>query len=242
MENADAHIWRTSIAEWPDALCDLCLPFQQIGLSTDDRDALIALSGGRVAGRNPWEVLTLSGEFIDDLDDTLRSYSGGAHARFDLCSLKLGAAPPKIRTSGDFISALKRENPRVLSALASFAHAGRDAHVFLFPWRDMPPWTEFRLFIRDREVVGVSQYHHGRSYPEIEENLEAVKASLRSFSRKLIGALHMDTVVADAFVSPQGDGSFATTLIELNPFVMRTDPCLYSWRNGGDFDGYIRYR
>lgn len=35
---------------------------------------------------------------------------------------------------------------------------------------------------------------------------------------------------------------FRTTLTELNPFIQRTDPCLYSWKNGCDFDCGLRYR
>jgi hypothetical protein len=31
-------------------------------------------------------------------------------------------------------------------------------------------------------------------------------------------------------------------LVELNPFDFATDPCLYRWSRGGDFDFAYRYR
>ncbi|SFA62819.1 protein of unknown function, partial [Paracoccus halophilus] len=109
-------------------------------------------------------------------------------------------------------------------------------------WHDIPLWSEFRIFIRDRRVIGISQYHHQSGFAEIPANERAIKASLSDFCRDLLDALHMETVVADVFVERQDNGSFKTTLIELNPFIQRTDPCLYTWKNGGDFDGGFRYR
>lgn len=91
-------------------------------------------------------------------------------------------------------------------------------------------------------MIGVSQYQHQSSFPDISANEYAIKASLSDFSRDLLDALHTETVVADVFVERQEKGRFRTTLIELNPFIQRTDPCLYSWKNGGDFDGGFRYR
>ena len=31
-------------------------------------------------------------------------------------------------------------------------------------------------------------------------------------------------------------------LIEINPFFEMTDPCLFDWRGGGDFDRTFRYK
>lgn len=57
--------------------------------------------------------------------------------------------------------------------------------------------------------------------------------------QKLIPMLHIEHVVADIAVTYQ-DGNFNVFLIELNPFIQRTDACLFSWSNGGDFNGRIR--
>ncbi len=242
MDSVGRHIWNTSISEWPDSVFDLCLPFQQIDISKNDLDALIVLSGGIISGQDRSDTLGLSDDFISDFDAVLSAHPAGAHIRFDLCSLKLGSTSPRIFTTSAFLASVSRGRERISSTLSSAAIEKKDAHLFIFPWHNIPPWSEFRLFIRDRKVVGVSQYHHQKAYPEIQENLEAIKASLIPFSRRLIDALHMDTVVADVFVEQQADDSFKTTLIELNPFIQRTNPCLYSWQNGGDFDGDIRYR
>ncbi len=242
MTGLDEKILQTSIHQWPDALSRLSLPFQQIDVSMQDRKALIALSSGEPQNTNTPHTMMFSDGFIADIETPLQMHSMGAHMRFDLCSLKIGHHSPNIQTSKGFFDSLRHGNMRVASSLSLYMHAKQDTHLFIFPWHDIPPWCEFRLFIRDRRLVGVSQYHHHTAYPEIETHLTPIKATLMAFARDLIDALHMDSVVADVFIERQDTGDFKTTLIELNPFIWRTDPCLYSWKGGGDFDGGFRYR
>lgn len=136
---------------------------------------------------------------------------------------------------------LSLPNRRATAFIADSIVRGDPLDLYATAWREMLPWSEFRLVIRESRVVGVSQYHHRAVHPALRDRAEAVASSLSCFGRRLIDALHMQTVVADVFVEPQDDGSFVSWLIELNPFIQRTDPCLFTWRDGGDFDGTIRF-
>lgn len=238
---ADQHIWLTSVGEWPDAIRALCLPVSEFGVGPADTALMIFLSAGE-RGEARAHRLSFSDEFRSDLDAVLSQYPDGAHLRLNLCSFKRGPLAPRIHDAAGFEAILARQNYRVYSVFKAAVDRDENIQLFAFPWHDIPPSSEFRIFIRDRRVIGISQYHHQSGFHEISTNERAIKASLSDFSRDLLDALHMDTVVADVFVERHDNGRFKATLIELNPFIQRTDPCLYSWKNGGDFDGGFRYR
>lgn len=183
-----------------------------------------------------------SEKFLKDIDRVLEKTPLVA-PRIGFCSWKSPRIPILASyQSRGVLFTICSENERVARAIVAHLSSGTALFLHLRKWRDIPPWSEFRIFIRDRRVIGISQYHHQTGFPEIVANQAAIKTSLSSFCHDLIDALHVDTVVADVFVDRQEDGRFSATLIELNPFIQRTDPCLYTWKNGGDFDGGIRYR
>lgn len=243
MSKADEeqHIWRTSVSEWPDSIRDLCLPVSEFDVTSADTALMIMLSAGE-HGEAKAPRLSFSDDFRSDLGAVLKQYPNGAHIRLNLCSFKQGPHVPKVHDAASFETVLARQNYRVHSVLKATVDRDEYIQLFTFPWHDIPPWSEFRIFIRERQVIGISQYHHQSRFREISANELAIKASLSDFCRDLLDALHIDTVVADVFVDRQENGRFKVTLIELNPFIQRTDPCLYTWKNGGDFDGGFRYR
>jgi hypothetical protein len=54
---------------------------------------------------------------------------------------------------------------------------------------------------------------------------------------------HVDDVVFDVFLDVKYgglDSSIDVRLMELNPFIPKTDPCLFDWSVEGDFDGSLR--
>ena len=224
---------------WPNALDALAGQFPRIDVSNDDAFAIGTFTEKFRVEHAVDAVERISDELLDEIMEYLSDERDWLKLQlgFRSWSMSVRARDKKILRAVIQDSHTKR---------AQFIHdcleQGETVALFLSPSQNLPPWSEFRLFIRDRRVIGVSQYHHQDAYPEIQENLAAIKASMIPFSEELIAALHIDTVAADVFVEPQADCDFKTTLIELNPFIQRTDPCLYSWRNGGDFDGGIRYR
>lgn len=235
--------WReTFIEQYAGQVQALMLPGLEIYLSEQDRIALGASTPGFS------EALLLEPKnsgpkgLHQKIEAALARFRGGLFLRTGATSFKSSFLPvTPAKTVKRAMDILSLPNRRAAAFLADSLVNGYDLNLFAFPWRDIPPWAEFRIFIRERRVVGISQYYHQSSFPEIAVNERAIKAALADFCRDLLDALHMDTVVADVFVEPQEDGRFRTTLIELNPFIQRTDPCLYTWKNGGDFDGGFRY-
>lgn len=237
MTHISEHIWQTSIASWPEELLALALPCQQINIGADDLSLLAAWAAGQTLDNE-----MLSDDFSTDLGTALEACPEGAHLRYDLCSLKLGPRPPQIVNTRGFQQIAMRANARVASLLMAHQTQRFPLSLYVFAWQQMPPWSEFRVFIKERRVIGISQYHHDRAFAEMAQILPALRPALVPFSNALLQALHMEDVVADIFVEMDTSGRAHIRLMELNPFLQRTDPCMFSWKNGGDFDGSIRYR
>jgi hypothetical protein len=95
-------------------------------------------------------------------------------------------------------------------------------------------------------LIGISQYDciDLGHCPEISTNAPMIESAIRAFIMEIEPFLHLDDVVVDVFVkrkvmspTPQ----FGVKLLELNPFFRKTDACLFTLNNGGDFDGSFRY-
>ena len=228
-------LWDTPLTAWPDALLGFALPHTFISVDAEDA----AIWAARAAGQATQDGF--SDGFSEELASVLQDYPDGAHLKLDLCSLKQNGSVPRIRSAQEAFSLFDRPNMRVAAALGTMLRAERDVHLALQPWQDIPRWCEFRIFVRDGRVVGVSQYHHKQAYPEIRTHLFDIQTALADFCQKLLPSLHMPHVALDVFLKRQPEGGFSVVLIELNPFVQRTDPCLFSWQQGGDFDGHLRH-
>ncbi len=114
-------------------------------------------------------------------------------------------------------------------------------HVFVREWVDIPAWAELRCFVRGRALVGVSQYDvkslgHSDELASVESE---VRREVERFMPSFVDASHLDDVVADVFF--EAGEPERIRLLEINPFDVNTDPCLFTWDGGGDFDGSFRF-
>lgn len=236
--------WReTFVEKYSDQLRKLMLPALEIHMSEQDRLAVGAGTPGFSEALRLDAPVPISTGLSQQIEAALDRFPDGVFLRTGATSFKSSLLPvTPARTVKRAMDILSLPNRRAAAFLADSLVNFYDLNLFAFPWRDIAPWSEFRIFIRDRRIIGISQYHHQSNFPEIATKERAIKTSLSDFSRDLLDALHMDTVVADVFVERHNNGGFKTTLIELNPFIQRTDPCLYTWKNGGDFDSGFRYR
>lgn len=233
----------TYIENWPDALCRLSIPCKSLTLGPQDARALAGMSSWFRQTVKPAVIETFTPEFTDALAGVTDSFPEGIMPRIGFCSWKdtTAAALPSFGARGVLFT-ISGDSPRVGRAMA--AHLSSDVPVVLHlrAWRAIPRDAEFRIFIRDRQVIGVSQYDYRASHPGIGRSADALAAVLGQFSARLMEVLHVPTVVADVWVAPAGGGGLDATLIELNPFAPQTDPCLFDWRKSGSFDGSFRYR
>ncbi|MGL4309558.1 MAG: hypothetical protein ACRCSU_03645 [Paracoccaceae bacterium] len=227
---------------YPDSVRDLMLPMVSITLSEHDAHVLGGFSMAfRAAMTGPAAEDYFSIGFLDTLDNVMAQFPDGVMPRIGYCSWKAGSisnAPAK--GAKGVLQVISRDDPRVGQAMVAHVVMAEPVVLHLRPWVKIPEWAEFRLFIRDAHVIGASQYMHRETYPPISQNEPAILAALQAMAEALLPELHVHEVVADVFVAPQGKG-FHATLIELNPFMPATDPCLFSWAKGGDFDGSFRF-
>ena len=106
------------------------------------------------------------------------------------------------------------------------------------PWLQIPPWSELRCFISGRQLVGVSQYYVRPPiyFSELAMHTEHIHGAVLDFFQLIQADLPLDRVVMDILI----DKTYRVQLLELNPFVPRTDPCLFSHEKE-DWDGSFRY-
>ncbi|RJE82568.1 cell division cycle protein 123 family protein [Paracoccus onubensis] len=238
----DDSIELTFAENWPAEIRAISMP---MGIHYLNQQDIFALSSSFETLRNEFnipKVLDFSLDIEEFISGELEKYPKGIFIKTSYGMFKQNPfAYSPIFSMRDFNSNVRWPDHRIENFLRNRLKFRSPFCISASPWVDIHPGTEFRIFISDRQNLGVSQYHCNQFYKLIHEDLKIIKASLASFSSRLVEVLHMDSVVADVFVHKDADGKCKTTLIELNPFNSLTDPCLFSWVGGGDFDGTFRY-
>ncbi len=227
----------TYIENWPASLLKLSIPHRAIPLSVEERDAL--LSGPLVTDPCTERKLDC---LEARLGTALVDFPGGAFLRLGSRSAKdIGCA--RVRTSRHAVLALRRsqrirqdcELARIYNYLPS---------AFLREWRTIPPWAEFRGFMKQRKLVGLCSYHgkSGLASPPSHLSLDVIEEALRTFFPRFAHSSHLESVVFDTYVhdSEVADDELAVTLIEINPFSPQTDGVFFTWKTPDDFDGSFR--
>lgn len=239
----------TYIENWTHALTSLSIPQTDIPLSSAEARAL-GLANKKF---KCW----FDGGAVEPLDQikkriavALQNYPSGGFVRLGSRSGKDSAYAQNrgLRTI-DAESAIKMlidDSQRIAFDLRLALKHNYAPHIFVRRWLEIPAWSEFRCFMKGRRLVGISQYDCKNLVrcPEIIENAEKIRTAIELFFKKIVAASHLDDAVFDVFVKlnkEQCEVPVAVTLLELNPFFEQTDACLFSWRNGGDFDSSFRF-
>lgn len=201
--------------------------------------ALIALGSHRVDGKvaPPFDQLILLEQLEEHLTALIARFPNGVFAR-------LGSGAPRdspegkrlrfrCRTGKDVVRVLSTSE-KTLVELVRADEAGEDATICLREYQLIPRHEEFRVFIRDREVVGASQYHHRENMTSAyAKHNDDYRFALDNFFRdELEPALPVDTVVADCWLHGRRFGNvrmLSGRLIDLNPWSYWTDAKLFSW-------------
>ena len=235
-------IERTFREHWPTSLAALAIPARSIDLALEDVEALGAYTPefrdavfGEVTRRK------LSSDFFSAINAAIAKARGAVFPRLGYCSWKTSSpcALPA-RNAQEVLETITRPDARVARALLVAVATQSSVALHLVDWREIPAWSEFRLFIRNRRLVGATQYHCNRAFPELGTVGSALRVEIRRFAEALASAIHMANAVADIYLAPDKNGGLKAELIELNPFSPQTGSGLFSWDRGADFDGSIR--
>jgi hypothetical protein len=136
---------------------------------------------------------------------------------------------------------------RIMDDLCRYKHTDEPLRLLFREWHSIRKDEEFRCFIRDRKLVGISQYHYAEwdewnqtSKPPAFRNIIARKdeigSALAAFvNSEIIPHLPVEDLVADLWRDPFGK----ITLIEINPYGL-SDPCLFTYEELETASGEFR--
>lgn len=225
---------------WPEKLLRLAAPAKTVRMNRQDIFAIGWHSASfREAVSATFPPPAISDTFTTLAKQALANMPAGAFPKLGYCSWKgTGAGLVPVYDYHCLITAIKHPDPRIDRALLAGLMSNNDITLHLIEWRDIPEYSEFRLFFRSGEFVGASQYHKNIQYDWLTENESQVKDAITRFIPKLNSAMHIENAAADVFVFEEDNGLNAE-LIEINPFSIHTDTCLFDW-HANDFDASIR--
>ena len=227
---------------WPDDVWEFTLPAIEISLSEKDRHIIGSATpffadAFDLPGRMPdaLECAPALSTAIEDLAET------GAFLRLGSASFKRpGALSMPVETFDQALDTIRAPNVRAAKFVGDSLVNDYPLSLFAFPWHPVQNWAEFRMFVREGALVGVSQYHCDTNFQILHPLLPEASTKIAAFWEKLAPTLPLDDVIADVFIDTDGTNLFDVHLIELNPFIRRSDSCLFSWVREGDFDGSFR--
>ncbi|AGO11850.1 AaceriADR081Cp [[Ashbya] aceris (nom. inval.)] len=115
--------------------------------------------------------------------------------------------------------------------------------LVLREWFNLNPALEFRVFVRNGEILGASQ-RDLNYYDYLKPLEEQLKAAIEGFVYDIaLPRFPEDTFVADVYIPRPFTKVW---LIDINPFARKTDPLLFSWNElctlKPDDDGQLELR
>lgn len=231
------------IENWLPALRALSIQTEIIPLTPAHADTLIALINATWEGKSTHGIPTFA--LAGDLEPALATVGGRAFVRLGSRSPKdnTGFMQPDMRPAPVYsahhaIEALSYSE-RVTDDLTMAMSAGYSPVIAVRRWVDMPPECEFRCFVSDSRISGITQYYldgHGPS-SWINRNAAGIEATLRRYlSDVLVPLSGYQSFTADLILTHD----FRVTLLEVNPPVESgsTYPGLFGLN---DLDGSFRY-
>ncbi len=234
--------WDTAMSAWSDQFADLMLPFDRILMSRDD---LLFIGNGTpgfsfiVTEPCPSDFSLL---FKSNLTRAITHYPMGAYLRLDGCSFRNGMAMPRAVGANGAIWLMRQANPKVSGLIRRSLWHKQAVSLFLFPWLPIPQWAEFRIFVREGKVLGISQYHVDGAFAAIAQHEAAIKPALDLFIAAALPRLRQADVVLDVLAEPVPQAGFRIRLLDIASFGLRTDRCLFAANGVDDFDGGFRFR
>jgi len=243
----------TYIENWPPELCRLSIAQVDVPLTLAEAEAIGASMCELYEMFPKPHMRDLTG-IRKRVDEAVKKFPRGAFIRLGSRSPKDSAIAMhrsfRCRNGKEALEVILGVSERMMEDLLLALEMKYPPHVFLREWIDIPKWCEFRCFMRDRELVGVSQYHYFEWCPQAGKNRDGIRWAIDQFFPSFKEASHLDTVIFDVVVKHHGYihphervrvSEWSVKLLEINPFFEHTDPCLFDWRHGGDFDRTFRY-
>ena len=200
------------------------------------REEAIARLAGTLDDRSPDQLEAIDQQVIDDLRPQMASLWGNSFVSVDTVAptdterfaLKRGAIHSPESAWYFLLHSLK---------VRDAARRGEVSCVCLRPFRRMTIFREFRLFIREGELVAMSQYHLIRHFHRLEKLKDFYWEKAQMFVAENAWRMPLATLCADIYFTSNDE----ILLVDLNPWGEPTDPLLLrSWdRNWSECAGLL---
>ncbi|KAI8913589.1 D123-domain-containing protein [Gorgonomyces haynaldii] len=101
--------------------------------------------------------------------------------------------------------------------------------LVLRQWYTLHPSNEFRCFVRNNEIIGISQRDTTNYYPFLKEKIDDYQEIIfELFEDKIQGKFADPSFVLDIYINPGNEKAF---IMDFNPFGPTTDPLLFRWES-----------
>lgn len=129
-------------------------------------------------------------------------------------------------SAGKDIASALSSSMRTFEDLCRFKYLPEESFLVLRPFIKLKRKYEFRVFVYENKINGISQYYYENSFNYSKEELVKIEKDIRDFTNDiLIPNCEEDTFVVDLYCDKN------VKLIEINPYYL-SDPCLfYSYDN-----------
>lgn len=122
------------------------------------------------------------------------------------------------------------DSERIFEDLIVFLDNSYPPQIILREWIEIKRHEEFRCFILNSELKGISQYYHISSnfqtnyFPELLNRIDFYKESIIEYFNRIKRIINLKNYVLDIFFFND-----KPKILELNPLCELTDPCLFDW-------------
>lgn len=209
--------------EWYPKLYEHCFPTVFLELSAEELDAL---KQGQTEGETVEHLLP-------ELKRVMSNFRGAKFFSVDVAAptdterfkLKRGA----VHSAASAWKTLA-ESEKVRAAV----EADLVSSICIRPFRRMQPAKEFRLFVRNGKLAGMSQYWLIRHFRRLPARLETYWEKASALIEEIADKLPMSDLTVDIYFMKSGE----ILIVDLNPWGPPTEPLMYNtwerdWREPG---------
>lgn len=237
----------TYIENWPKELCSLSIG--QVGIKLSLKEAEILCSNNLELNECfDFPKFQNADEIIKKIDQEIIKFPKGAFVRLGSRSPKDCLYPSKDKcfTGKDAFQRLTACSERISDDLSLAINNEYEPYIWLREWKEIPEWAEFRCFMKDRKLIGISQYNYlqNKIYPEIEQYKATILSLISGFFDHFKKVSYLNNVIFDIFIQLKIIDNlyyWEIKLLEINPFFELTDPCLFDWRKLEEFKGQFLF-
>lgn len=152
------------------------------------------------------------------------------HARKVLAPCQLSSSSVTQCCCHTQIVLLLKSSDRVshdLSTIAAMPESCRPRlQLALRKWYDLRPEREFRCFIRQRSLVGISQRDPTQFFPQLQGDMPTFSRLIKPFiTQKVLPVFPLANYTCDVYVATTG----SVKIVDFNPIGGTTSPLLFDW-------------